>query len=249
MIKQQVTKNAVVELQDTSKVYWMGPNEIHALRGINLKIHPREFVVVLGPSGSGKTTLLNIIGGIDKPTTGKVIVNGKDLTRMSRGELTRYRRDEVGFIFQFFNLIPSLTALENVEYALQIQGKKNSKEIAIDALKKVGLGDRLDHFPSELSGGEQQRVAIARAIAKDPTIILADEPTGELDFETGMKILELLLDLVRAEENKHVNRAIIVVTHNTEIARMADRIMRLRSGRIISDEINESPVKPHELEW
>jgi len=232
-----------INLDEISRIYDMGVNQVKALEKVSINIPKSQLVVILGPSGSGKTTLLNLIGAIDNPSTGKIIALGRDLTKLSRTKLAQFRRDHIGFIFQFFNLIPSLTALENVCYALQLQGKKDSTQKALKSLEDVGLGQRYDHFPGELSGGEQQRVAIARAIAKEPEILLADEPTGELDFETGIKILDLLYSTAKK------GHTVIIVTHNAEIARMGDRVIRLRSGKVILDQINGEPVVPSALRW
>ncbi len=230
--------------------------KVDALRGVDLIIQEGQFVVILGPSGSGKTTLLNIIGGLDTPTKGEVWVNDRPIHDLNDKKLTEYRKHDVGFVFQFFNLLSSLTALENVEYALELAGipKKDSnkrdfdpkriREKAMEALRLVGLEDHADKFPSQLSGGQQQRVAIARAIVKEPTVLLCDEPTGSLDYETGIQVLGVLHSITRAD-----HRTILVVTHNTEIARMADRVVKLRSGQVVEDYINESPVNAEELSW
>ena len=198
-------------------------------------------MVLLGPSGSGKTTLLNMIGGLDVPTRGQIWVGGSEITDMNEASLTLYRRKQVGFIFQFFNLVPSLTAGENVEMVAELTGNKRN---AIPALRSVGLGDRIGHFPAQLSGGEQQRVAIARALAKGPSILLGDEPTGDLDYETGKMILGLMRRINRSE-----NATILLVTHNVAISRMADRVIRMRSGEIVEDRAVENPIHPEDLEW
>lgn len=218
----------MIDLNGISKHYQIGPVEVRALDNVDLHVADGEFVVVLGPSGSGKTTLLNIIGALDTPTSGSVSVGGQDITHSSRAELFALRRETVSFIFQSFNLFPGLTALENVEFGMDVSGKRGgaSPESVLDA---VGLGDRMAHFPHELSGGEQQRVAIARALATGNPVLLADEPTGELDFRTGAQILELLID--QASDD----RAVLVVTHNREISRIADRVVEMSSGRIVSD--------------
>lgn len=223
---------AMIVIDHICKQFNMGPVTVTAIEDISLKINQGEFVVVLGPSGSGKTTLLNMISALDKPTEGKVIINGQDITHASQREHFRFRRETISFIFQTFNLFPTLTALENVQFAADMRGAKNgqrSKEIAQEVLGAVGLGERVNHFPHELSGGEQQRVAIARALATGNPILLADEPTGELDFNTGVQILQLLQ--AQAAEGK----TILVVTHNREISRAADRVIELSSGRIVSD--------------
>jgi putative ABC transport system ATP-binding protein len=239
----EIVENSIISLHNVSKIYEMGTLKIRALDEFQVDIPKGQLIVILGPSGSGKTTLLNLIGAIDTPTQGQIEVMNQDITKYTRKQLTKFRRDHIGFIFQFFNLIPTLTAEENVEYALQIRGMKNSHERAGEVLVQVGLDQRAHHYPSELSGGEQQRVAIARALAKSPEIILADEPTGELDFETGIKILELLYSLVQK------GQTVVIVTHNAEIAKIGHRIIRLRSGKVIANEINPQPIKPSDLHW
>ena len=234
---------ATIQLEDLSRTYGEGPTAVHALRGASLDITPGQFVVILGPSGSGKTTLLNLIGSIDEPTSGSIRVGGIDLGSLDDGGRIEYRRTTVGFIFQFFNLIPTLTAGENVELIAELTGSDGS-ERAGRVLELVGLGDRIDHFPSQLSGGEQQRVAIARALAKEPPVLLCDEPTGELDFETGRRILGLLHQL-----NRDTGRTVLLVTHNAAVGDMADRVLRLHSGEIVSDTLNDSPVDAEELYW
>jgi putative ABC transport system ATP-binding protein len=220
----------MIQLMDVSKWYQMGDVRVAALDELSLKIEPGEFVVVLGPSGSGKTTLLNMIGALDTPSEGEIKINGTILTELKRSQQFKFRRETVGFIFQTFNLFPSLTALENVQFVLDVVGKKNGAgRLAEGALQSVSMGERMHHFPHQLSGGEQQRVAIARALAKDAPVILADEPTGELDFRTGVQILELL------EEQAEAGKAVIVVTHNREIARVADRVVELHDGKVASD--------------
>lgn len=223
----------------------MGEVQIEALKNIDLKVKRGEFVVILGPSGSGKTTLLNLIGGIDSPTEGEIFVNGIDISKFNQNKLTLYRRETVGFIFQFFNLIPTLTAKENVEFALELKDKKRErKRDATELLELVGLKERTDHFPYQLSGGEQQRVAIARALAKDPPLLLCDEPTGELDFKTGKKVLKVMKDL-----NKSEGKTYIVVTHNTPVGKIADRVIYLHDGEIAKEEVIENPLEPEEIEW
>lgn len=219
-----------VLLQGVGRRYVIGSSVVDALVDVRLEIDEGEFAVVLGPSGSGKTTLLNIVGALDAATSGQVTIAGHDLTGASRGELTRFRRQVVSFIFQTFNLFPTLTALENVQCGAEISGRtSNARSTAADMLEQVGLAERLHHFPSELSGGEQQRVAIARALATGNPLLLADEPTGDLDFRTGVQVLELL----RAQAE--AGRTVLVVTHNREISRVADRVIELGSGRIVSD--------------
>ena len=224
-----------------SKSYEMGQVTVHALREVDLDIREGELVVLLGPSGSGKSTLLNIVGGMDSPTSGAVRLRETDIAEFAERELTAYRRDHVGFIFQFFNLIPTLTARENIELAAEV-GRDPMP--ADEALEMVGLLERADHFPAQLSGGEQQRVAIARAVVKRPEVVLGDEPTGALDYETGKLVLDVLRDVHRRS-----GKTVIIVTHNAAIAGMADRVVRLRSGRIAEIEVNPSPVAPKDLVW
>jgi putative ABC transport system ATP-binding protein len=234
-------REVLVRLEEVSKVYPAGTGELRALNHVTLTLYRGEFVVVLGPSGSGKTTLLNILGGIDVPSEGQVMVNGQDIGQLSDSELTQYRRHTIGFIFQFFNLIPTLTALENVELAAElVDDHTNAPEV----LAEVGLEGRLEHFPSELSGGEQQRVAIARALVTDPPLVLCDEPTGNLDEETGKMVLGLMREL-----GKRQQKTFLLVTHNSVIAQMADRVIRLRDGQIASIDVNEVPVPAKELSW
>ncbi len=231
----------VFEAREITKVYHMGEVDVHALRGVDLTLYAGEFVVLLGPSGSGKSTLLNILGGLDVPTSGHVNYQGHDLTEDSDPALTRYRREHVGFVFQFYNLIPSLTAWENVALVTEISRDPMRPE---EALRLVGLGDRMNHFPAQLSGGEQQRVAIARAVAKRPEVLLCDEPTGALDVSTGIVVLEAI---------DHVNRELgtttAVITHNASIAGMADRVITLSDGRIGSVRRNETKCPASELQW
>jgi putative ABC transport system ATP-binding protein len=232
-----------ITFADVWKTYGEGRTAVHALRSVNLQEDQGRFCVILGPSGSGKTTLLNLVGAIDEPTRGRVEVDGVDLTTLDDEGRTRFRRSEVGFVFQFFNLIPTLTALENVELVAELtmsDGAGRSRE----SLDLVGLGDRMDHFPGQLSGGEQQRVAVARALVKNPPILLCDEPTGELDFETGRNIISLLRRL-----NHENNQTVLLVTHNAAIGDVADRVLRLRSGEIVDDLRNENPLDPQELTW
>ena len=232
---------ALVRLEGVSKEYEVGDATVYALRDVSLDIPEGQFVVLLGPSGSGKTTLLNMIGGLDAPTRGRIWVSGSEITGMDESSLTMYRRNSVGFVFQFFNLVPSLTAGENVEMVAELTGDKRN---AIPALRSVGLGERIGSFPAQLSGGEQQRVAIARALAKGPSILLGDEPTGDLDYETGKMILALMRHINRSE-----NATMLIVTHNAAISRMADRVIRMRSGEVIEDTINNNPIRPEDLEW
>ena len=230
-----------ISLQNITKKYGSGETEITALDGVNLTIDKGEFVVILGSSGAGKSTLLNIIGGMDSASSGKYYVNDIDVTSLSDKDLTLFRRHEVGFVFQFYNLMPNLTALENVEIAVEICDNHLDPKTVLES---VGLADRLNNFPAELSGGEQQRVSIARAIAKNPKLILCDEPTGALDYITGKKILKILQDL-SCERKKLV----IVVTHNAALKDMANKVIRIKSGRIESVETNDNPKSIEEIEW
>ena len=232
----------LVVLEAVGRRYGEGPTAVDALKDVNLEVQPGEFVVILGPSGSGKTTLLNLIGGIDSPTAGRVVVSGQDIGTFNLDRRVAYRRDHIGFVFQFFNLIPTLTALENVALIAELTGK--DEEASAEALRQVGLTEQLDRFPGALSGGEQQRVAIARALAKRPELMLCDEPTGALDIETGRRILAVLRDINRRE-----GMSLITVTHNAAIGAMADRVLRMRSGEIVSDVRNEHPVEAGEVEW
>ena len=234
-------REAVFLARGLSKVYRMGEVEVHALRSVDLELYEGEFVVFLGPSGSGKSTLLNILGGLDVPTSGAVSFRDHNLVKADERELTRFRREHVGFVFQFYNLIPSLTALENVELVTEIAERPMPAD---DALRLVGLGERLHHFPAQLSGGEQQHVAIARAIAKRPDVLLCDEPTGALDFATGKLVLEVL-----ERVNQELGTTMAVITHNAAIAAMADRVIRLGSGEIVEVRRNKAKAKPAELEW
>ena len=230
-----------VSLENVKKIYKMGEVEIMAAAGIDFQIERGEFAVVVGPSGAGKTTVLNILGGMDTATSGKVMVDGEDIVRYSQRQLTAYRRDDIGFVFQFYNLIPNLTALENVELALQIC--KDPMDAA-EVLREVGLGERLDNFPAQLSGGEQQRVSIARALAKNPKLLLCDEPTGALDYNTGKSILKLLQDTCREK-----GMTVILITHNQAIAPMADRVIKIKNGKVSDVVINEHPVSVETIEW
>ena len=230
-----------VKLKDITKIYHMGEVEIRAADNINFSIKKGEFVVIVGPSGAGKTTVLNILGGMDTATGGTLTVDGKDITSYDSRQLTGYRRDDIGFVFQFYNLIPNLTALENVELALQIcKDPLDAKKV----LEDVGLGDRLDNFPAQLSGGEQQRVSIARALAKNPKLLLCDEPTGALDYNTGKAILKLLQNMCRER-----GMTVIVITHNQALAPMADRLIHIKNGQVSHMEINENPMSIDEIEW
>ena len=235
----------LIELHDVSRLYEMGPVTVRALEGVDLVVAEGEFVVVLGPSGSGKTTLLNLIGALDVPTSGRIRVAGAEITSAGRSELFALRRHTVSFIFQSFNLFPGLTALENVEFGADVAGRSRARDLAAATLRRVGLAERMHHFPHELSGGEQQRVAIARALATGNPVLLADEPTGELDFRTGVQILELLHD-----QTHETGTAVLVVTHNREISRMADRVVELSSGRVVSDgPPRGGPAQVADLRW
>jgi putative ABC transport system ATP-binding protein len=242
----QPISDDLVVLRDVRRVYRMGEVEVEALHVDELSIRRGEFVAILGPSGSGKTTLLNLIGGIDAPTSGSISFGGQDISHFSRRELTLFRRENIGFVFQFFNLIPTLTAEENVRFALELaerDGQGPDLKPA-DLLAKVGLAERTRHFPAQLSGGEQQRVAVARALAKAPQLILGDEPTGNLDFRTGKLVLKVL-----REVNRDEGAAVVLVTHNMPLAAIADRVLHLRDGHIVSQEINEHPLDPEDVTW
>jgi putative ABC transport system ATP-binding protein len=231
----------VVSGRDLTKVYRMGEVDVHALRGVDVTLVEGELVVLLGPSGSGKSTLLNILGGLDVPTAGTVLYRGEDMTRADERELTRYRREHVGFVFQFYNLIPSLTAAENVALVTEIARDPMDPR---DALALVGLGERVDHFPAQLSGGEQQRVAIARAVAKRPDVLLCDEPTGALDYKTGVLVLEVI-----ERVNRELGTTTALITHNAPVAAMADRVISLADGQVASVVDNDRKVAPGELRW
>lgn len=230
-----------VTLENVKKIYQMGEVKIMAAAGINFEIKKGEFAVVVGPSGAGKTTVLNILGGMDTATEGRVLVDGKDIAKYSGKQLTAYRRDDIGFVFQFYNLIQNLTAEENVELALQIcKDPMDAREV----LEEVGLGDRLKNFPAQLSGGEQQRVSIARALAKNPKLLLCDEPTGALDYNTGKAILKLLQDTCRKK-----GMTVILITHNLAIAPMADRVIQIKNGKVSKITENPNPVPIEQIEW
>jgi putative ABC transport system ATP-binding protein len=235
------SREAVFRARNLAKVYGTGDVAVHALHGVNLELYRGELMVLLGASGSGKSTLLNILGGLDVPTSGEVWFEDHYLTGADDAGLTRFRREHVGFVFQFYNLIPSLTARENVELVTDIAPSPMSSE---EALRLVGLGERMDHFPAQMSGGEQQRVAIARAIAKRPDVLLCDEPTGALDYHTGQLVLEVI-----ERVNRELGTTTAVITHNAVIAAMADRVVRMSSGEIVSEERNATKLSPSELTW
>lgn len=241
MTMPSATRSPVLRTEEITKVYRSGPVAVHALAGVSLTLYDGEVAVLLGASGSGKSTLLNILGGLDQPTSGRVMFRDQDLTRLGDAGLTAFRRAHVGFVFQFYNLVPSLTARENVALVTEIAERPMRPE---EALERVGLAARLDHFPSELSGGEQQRVAIARAIAKRPDILLCDEPTGALDSKTGVTVLEALVEV-----NRDLGTTTALITHNVEIRRIAHRVIYMADGRIARVEENASPMAPSEVSW
>ena len=230
-----------IEFADVVRAYGAGSTLVHALDGASFAVEKGELAVILGQSGAGKTTALNILGGMDRATSGRVVVGGRDVSRATEDELVMYRREDVGFVFQFYNLVPNLTALENVELAAQICPDSLDAE---ETLSKVGLADRLANFPAQLSGGEQQRVSIARALAKNPKLLLCDEPTGALDYQTGKQILQLLQDTCRK-----AGMTVIIITHNSAIAPMADRIVHVKNGTVASTEINQIPTPVEKIEW
>ena len=232
---------AYIEFHNISKIYRSGSNEVRALDGIDFSVEKGELCVIAGHSGAGKTTLLNILGGMDTASSGEAWLDGRDITSLTPKQLTGYRRNDVGFVFQFYNLVQNLTALENVELASEIcRDSLDSRKV----LKEVGLEDRMDNFPGQLSGGEQQRVSIARAIAKNPKIILCDEPTGALDYHTGKAVLKLLQDICR-----NTGKTVLIITHNSTLTQIADRVIRIRSGKILSMESNPSPAPVETIEW
>lgn len=232
---------AQVEFHKVSRIYRSGEHELRALDAVDLSLEGGQFIVILGPSGAGKSTLLNLLGGLDRPTEGRILVGGRDIAELSRDQLAEYRAEKVGFVFQFYNLVPTLTVHENVKLVDRISPAALS---AGEMLREVGLEDHLKKFPAELSGGEQQRVSIARALAKNPEILLCDEPTGALDSETGVKVLKLLLRMARERQ-----KTIVIVTHNQNIAKMADLVIRLRSGRIVSSVKQDEPLSADEIVW
>ncbi len=234
-------QQVLMKVENVSKSYQMGEVSVNALQNADFELYEGEFVVILGPSGSGKSTLLNIMGGMDLPTEGRILVKDEEITGYNDRKLTAYRREKVGFVFQFYNLMANLTARENVELATEIcKGALNID----DVMAEVGLGDRKDYFPSQMSGGEQQRVAIARAVAKNPLLLLCDEPTGALDFQTGILILELLHKI-----NKTFNKTVVIITHNMAIGDMGDRVIKMRSGKIVEIKVNQNPIPPERIEW
>lgn len=232
---------AYIEFKSVCKIYHMGQNEIRALDNITFDIEKGELCVIVGPSGAGKTTLLNILGGMDAPTSGTIMLDGRDISTLNAHELTDYRRTDVGFVFQFYNLVQNLTALENVELAAEIC--KGSLDAA-QMLKKVGLGERMNNFPAQLSGGEQQRVSIARALAKNPKIILCDEPTGALDYSTGKSVLKLLQDTCR-----NTGKTVLIITHNSALTDIADHVIRVKNGAVVESKYNVSPMPVERIEW
>ncbi len=231
-------------MQDVCKTYRLGANTITALDGFSLEIEAGEFAVVLGPSGSGKTTFLNILGGLERPDRGTIQVGGDAIHGLSEARLTIYRRQKVGFVFQFFNLLPTLTALENVMLTAEMGERRQGRSDPKDVLRRVGLGERMDHYPGQLSGGQQQRVAVARALAKNPALVLADEPTGSLDFSTGIEVLDVMRSL-----NRETGQTFVLVTHNQAIAQMADRVVRLGDGMVHAVEVNPAPLDARDLKW
>mgnify|MGYP000379480532 CR=1 FL=1 len=233
--------SAFIQFKDVKKTYKVGDIEIHASNGVNFEVNKGEFVVIVGPSGAGKTTILNLLGGMDQPTSGSIMVDGQDVARYDEAKLTQYRRDDIGFVFQFYNLVQNLTLRENVELATQICKKPLDIDETIDL---VGLKDRTYNFPSQLSGGEQQRVAIARALAKNPKLLLCDEPTGALDYQTGKQVLKVLQDTCKTQ-----NKTVIVITHNLALTPMGDKVIKVRSGKIESITYNEHPMDVNDIEY
>lgn len=233
--------SAFIQFKDVKKTYKVGDIEIHASNGVNFEVNKGEFVVIVGPSGAGKTTILNLLGGMDQPTSGSIMVDGQDVARYGEAKLTQYRRDDIGFVFQFYNLVQNLTALENVELASQISKDPLDEKMV---LKRVELENRMNNFPAQLSGGEQQRVAIARAIAKNPKLLLCDEPTGALDYNTGKAVLKLLQDTCRKYK-----MTVVVITHNLALTPMGDKVIKVKNGKVSSVTINENPTPVERIEW
>ena len=240
-MQNNTKENIIMKAENLNKTFASGNNVVHAVNNMSFSVKEGELVVIVGPSGAGKSTLLNLIGGMDSATEGTLLIEGKDISKFNKHQLTEYRRNVVGFVFQFYNLMPNLTAKENIELSTEL--KKDALD-PIKTLQLVGLGDRVDNFPSQLSGGEQQRVSIARAIAKNPKIILCDEPTGALDYVTGKEILSLLANASRKE-----GKTVIIVTHNSALTNMADHLMRVKNGQIIEDKYNDSPMDIKDIEW
>jgi putative ABC transport system ATP-binding protein len=234
-------RGVLMRLEDVQRSFQMGEIQVDALKDVSMDILEGELLALVGPSGSGKTTILNLVGGLDSPSRGKVVYRGRDLSLADSRQLTQYRREEVGFVFQFYNLVPNLTARENIMVSTDISQRPRDVDEVLDL---VGLTDRAGHFPSQLSGGEQQRVAIARAVAKNPELLLCDEPTGALDFVTGKRVLRLLVDL-----NRQLGKTVVVITHNSALAAVADRVVHLRSGEITEIDTNTSPIAPEEVIW
>lgn len=237
----ETADRVLLRMEQVHRTFWMGQAPVHAVRDVSLEVYEGEFLVMAGPSGSGKSTLLNLLGGLDRPTKGRLWFRQQELSAFIPAELTRYRREKIGFVFQFYNLVPNLTARENVLLAAELSAQPMDP---LEALRLVELEDRQDHFPSQLSGGEQQRAAIARALAKNPELLLCDEPTGALDDVTGKRILRLLVDL-----KNQLGKTIVLITHNTAIAQIADRVIRLRSGQVVETHRNLSPQRPEEITW
>ncbi len=231
----------LLRAENVTRQYQMGEVTVDALKGVSFSLYSNEFVVILGPSGSGKSTILNIIGGIDQPTGGDIYFNGKSIARICEARLTRFRRDAVGFVFQFYNLIPGLTARENILMATELSSDPISADLL---LEQIGMADRGNHFPSQLSGGEQQRIAIARAVSKNPPLLLCDEPTGALDYQTGIQVLRILADY-----HKTYKKTVVIITHNAGIGQMADRVFHVRDGLIEKIVVNDSPIAPEEVSW
>lgn len=240
-MQNNTKENIIMKAENLNKTFTSGNNVVRAVNNMSFSVKEGELVVIVGPSGAGKSTLLNLIGGMDSATEGTLLIEGKDISKFNKHQLTEYRRNVVGFVFQFYNLMPNLTAKENIELSTEL--KKDALD-PIKMLQLVGLGDRVDNFPSQLSGGEQQRVSIARAIAKNPKIILCDEPTGALDYVTGKEILSLL-----ANESRKEGKTVIIVTHNSALTNMADHLMRVKNGQIIEDKYNDSPMDIKDIEW